>query len=121
MLSWRLKYDNSDKDYTEDWNSFAIKSDIHFIDHTIKVSDGINSNPLTFRIDNLDITTTDDRQIIFGSDSDETLTGESLDDHIYGIAGENTLSGRGGNDYLEGGLISFLNQHKNSSNLAGRL
>lgn len=116
MLSWRLKYDNSAQEYNTGWNSFSIESDVNFIDHTIKVSDGINSNPITFRIDNLDITTTHDRHIIFGSDSDESFTGGSFDDHIYGIADENTLQGRTGNDTLEGGLISFLNQQNNSSN-----
>ncbi|NOR71047.1 MAG: hypothetical protein GQ532_15345, partial [Methylomarinum sp.] len=103
MLAWRLKYDNAGKEYTEDWNTLA-SGDWNFIDHSIRVSDGLNDTPLTFRIDGLNPFTSGDHQIVFGSENDETLEGGELNDRLYGDAGNDTLNGNKGNDYLEGGL-----------------
>jgi Ca2+-binding RTX toxin-like protein len=39
----------------------------------------------------------------FGAEGDDTLTGGSLADHLFGGAGDDTLDGRDGDDYLEAG------------------
>ncbi|MDD2743827.1 MAG: calcium-binding protein, partial [Rhodocyclaceae bacterium] len=43
------------------------------------------------------------KHIIFADDSGRTLSGGSVDDHLYGGAGIDTLNGGDGNDRLEGG------------------
>lgn len=98
MLAVKNQFDQEDKDYTKDLNTYNRTEDIGFVDHTIRVS----GNPLTLTIDNLDLSTTDNRQIAFGSNDGETLEGQSLEDHLYGGGGNDILNG-GGDDYLEGG------------------
>ena len=114
MLSWKLKYDvgaedadddllgildRDNKPYLEKWDSYSISGDWDFIDHTAIVSGA----PLKLSIDGVDLTTTANHQIVFGSQNADTLAGDSLSDNIYGGAGNDTLTGGKGNDYLEGG------------------
>ena len=42
------------------------------------------------------------RQVVFGHDGADTLTGGNKDDRLYGGLGYDTLEGGAGNDYLEG-------------------
>ncbi|MGB7442676.1 MAG: 5'-nucleotidase C-terminal domain-containing protein [Coleofasciculaceae cyanobacterium] len=56
---------------------------------------------LDFRQDTVLADTTD--QILFGDNSDETLTGGLGDDQIFGSEGVNTLNGGAGNDTIYGG------------------
>ncbi len=44
----------------------------------------------------------DFRQIVFGTNTGETLTGSAKQDHLYGNAGADTLNGGDGVDHLEG-------------------
>ncbi|MDP1634216.1 MAG: hypothetical protein Q8L69_05995, partial [Gallionellaceae bacterium] len=39
----------------------------------------------------------------FGGDSGDQITGGSLDDRLYDMAGNDMLQGKGGNDFIEGG------------------
>ncbi|WP_230680963.1 putative Ig domain-containing protein [Paracidovorax cattleyae] len=47
-----------------------------------------------------------DQHVMFGGAGNDTLTGydNALGDHLYGGAGNDILDGKGGDDYLEGGL-----------------
>ncbi|MEW5967529.1 MAG: calcium-binding protein [Pseudomonadota bacterium] len=114
MLSWKLKYDvgaedadddllgildRDNKPYLEKWDSYSISGDWDFIDHSAIVS----GSPLKLTIDGIDLTTTANHQIVFGSNNADTLTGSELRDNLYGGGGNDTLTGNGGNDHLEGG------------------
>jgi Ca2+-binding RTX toxin-like protein len=114
MLSWKMKYDvgaedadddplgilsRNDKPYAEDWDSWTINGDWDFIDHTAIVG----GSPLKLTIDGVDLTTTANHQIVFGSNNADTLTGSELRDNLYGGGGNDTFTGNGGNDWLEGG------------------
>jgi len=53
------------------------------------------------------------RSIVFGGEGDDQLEGtnipgrgDNFNDHLYGMAGDDTLNGYGGNDILEGGMGS---------------
>jgi len=111
MLSWKMKFDigapdsddpltpRADKPYSEQWDSWSISGDWDFIDHAAIVSGA----PLKIEIDGVDLTTTVNHQIVFGSQNADALAGDTLSDNLYGGAGDDTLTGKGGNDYLEGG------------------
>lgn len=106
MLSWKMKFDTgapdsddpltprADKPYSEEWDSWTIKGDWDFIDKTTGAK---------LVIDGVDLTTTVNHQIVFGTSQNDTLTGDKLADHLYGMAGADILAGNNGNDYLEGG------------------
>ena len=100
MLSWKMLYDTTDKSYSSEWNTIAISDDWDFIDMGTLVS----GTSLKLAIDGVDLTTTDNHQIIFGDGDGNTLTGQSLSDHLYGMDGDDTLTGNAGNDHLEGGI-----------------
>ncbi|SMF01480.1 calcium-binding protein [Pseudogulbenkiania subflava] len=59
--------------------------------------------PLQLAIDGVDLSTPDNHQIVFGDNTSNTLTGQSLADRLYGGAGNDTLTGGKGDDRLEGG------------------
>jgi Ca2+-binding RTX toxin-like protein len=114
MLSWKMKYDmgaedadddllgifdRDNKPYLEEWDSYSITGDWDFIDYSTIVS----GSPLKIEIDGVDLTTTVNHQVVFGSRNSDSLNGDTLRDHLYGMAGADTLTGNGGNDYLEGG------------------
>ncbi|ODU05319.1 MAG: hypothetical protein ABS89_02025 [Thiobacillus sp. SCN 63-1177] len=106
MLSWKMKFDmgaadsddpltpRADKPYSEEWDSWSISGDWDFID---------KATGIKLVIDGVDLTTTTNHQIVFGSSNADILAGDSLIDHLYGGAGADTLTGNQGNDYLEGG------------------
>ena len=105
MLSWKLQFGTNDTEpvgdtfvqpqggmqfYFEDFTSNAITTK-----NAIGGGDSVNavmSRPLG-----------DFNLIVFGSDSDDVLTGQGNADRLDGGAGADTLTGNGGNDYLEGG------------------
>ncbi|MBW8457793.1 MAG: hypothetical protein K0M58_05050, partial [Thiobacillus sp.] len=114
MLSWKMKYDMGAEDadddllgifdrdnklYSEKWDSWKISGDWDFID----LATTVGGQPLKLVIDNLDLSTTTNHQIVFGSRNADSLMGDTLSDHLYGMTGADTLTGNGGNDYLEGG------------------
>jgi Ca2+-binding RTX toxin-like protein len=106
MLSWKLKFDTgapdgddpltprADKPYAEEWDSWSISGDWDFIDKTTGIK---------LAIDGVDLSTTANHQIVFGTSNADTLAGDALNDYLYGGASDDTLTGNLGNDYLEGG------------------
>ena len=104
MLYWRLQFDNEGKEYTEDWNTLLIGGDWNFVDHSIRVGDGVSEGPLTFRIDGVNPFTSGDHQIEFGTKDTDNLIGSVLSDRLYGNGGADVLSGEEGEDHLEGGF-----------------
>lgn len=52
--------------------------------------------------------TTTRRQFYFGDARDNVRDGGGLDDHLFGMDGNDVLHGQGGNDYLEGGAGNDL-------------
>src|SRR5690606_26276234 len=98
MLRWKMQYDAEDKGYSSEYNSFNTVGDYDFIDKSIL----INGTALTLEIDGIGLTPFADRQIVFGSTAGETLNGQGDKDHLYGMGGNDILSGAG-DDWLEGG------------------
>ncbi len=43
------------------------------------------------------------RQVVFGSNTNDSITGGAGADHLYGGSGSDNIWGGGGNDYIEGG------------------
>jgi Ca2+-binding RTX toxin-like protein len=114
MLSWKMQYDTgaedadddplgilsrTDKPYTEEWDGWTVTGDWDFIDHTTVVG----GSPLKLTIDGVDLSTTANHRIVFGSNGADSLVGDVLNDNLYGGGGNDTLTGGGGNDWLEGG------------------
>ena len=114
MLSWKLKFNvgaedsdddrlgifnRGDKPYSEEWDSFSISGDWDFID---------KASGITLAIDGVDLTTTINHQIVFGSAASETLVGDSLIDRLYGGAGSDTLLGDSGSELIYGGAANDL-------------
>lgn len=104
MLSWKMQFDTgaedddddplgilsrNDKPYTEEWGSWTITGDWDFIDHTAIV----NGSPLKLTIDGVDLSTTVNHRIVFGSSNADILAGDGLNDSLYGGAGDDTLIG----------------------------
>ena len=109
MLVWKIKFDYGkrdindlligvgDKQYDDDWES-NIADNWEFIDRKTQ----IDGQPLKLTIDGQGAMAY--RQIIFGSDLDESdINGGNRSDRLYGGGGADTLTGNAGNDYLEGG------------------
>ncbi|MCU7923329.1 MAG: hypothetical protein KZQ88_11620, partial [Candidatus Thiodiazotropha sp. (ex Dulcina madagascariensis)] len=72
-----------------------ILGDIHFVDH-------VTDQNYELTVDGLDLGIIETREILFGGDDAETLTGQGGDDFIFGGGGSDTLTGNAGNDHLEG-------------------
>ncbi len=73
----------------------AITESTNFIDKSTGTH--IELNRSTTPVGNLFVKT-----VVFGSSAGEAISGNQVDDHLYGGAGGDTLSGLGGADYLEG-------------------
>ena len=89
-----------------------LKDRAEFLEEKIlvDVADAVQSSGAIHFVNkttNYEITTTADpttvREFVFGSDTGETIAGNSNDDHLFGAGGNDTLTGNGGADYLEGG------------------
>ena len=128
MLMWKIRYDrgmsddndgipfDGPKPYNENWETNAIDGNWDFVDHKIHLEGGA---PLTLAIDGKGITVAD-HQIVFGTEKDEALKGESDSDRIYGGGGKDQISGGKGNDYLEGNAgDDVLNGDENDDTLRG--
>ncbi|PLY60942.1 hypothetical protein HBH1_00881 [Herbaspirillum sp. BH-1] len=94
FLVWKIIKNNADADYGKVITSDTTEGDWDYTDMAAKI---------TLKVDGRGDLFSTAHQIIFGTDTADTLTGKDQRDHLYGGDGNDTLIGGDGADYLEGG------------------
>ena len=100
LFMWKQEYVRRGLEFTDDLDTWYINDDWDFVDYSQEDTTG---SPLRISIDGFDLSTTENHQILFGSQAGERLDGRSLSDSLYGGAGDDTMVGNQADDYLEGG------------------
>ena len=95
MLSW-MNFFNKDDNIPVKIDHVGVQYRLEDKTSTYTVLLGNDSNIQSAPVATL-------RQIIFGKDIGEMLTGGDKIDHLYGMAGDDTLAGSKAGDYMEGG------------------
>jgi len=87
------------------WNGWqTVAESLNNTPPTQKILDVIASNNiLVSTVDTLNVTGTQEDDVVFGNASANTINGGLGDDYIFGDAGDDVLNGGGGNDLLDGG------------------
>ena len=93
-MVWKISKNNADASYGSTISSDTTEGDWDYTDMAAKV---------TLKVDGRGGLLSTAHQIIFGTDTADTLTGKDQSDHLYGGDGDDTLIGGDGADYLEGG------------------
>ncbi|BEV13616.1 hypothetical protein HBDW_04040 [Herbaspirillum sp. DW155] len=94
FLVWKISKNNADADYAKVISSDTTEGDWDYTDMAAKIAMKVDGRGDLFSTAH---------QIIFGTDTSDTLTGKDQRDHLYGGDGDDTLIGGDGADYLEGG------------------
>ncbi|MFC2415925.1 calcium-binding protein [Neisseria elongata] len=95
MLHWNSYYAQENKPYGSQVSSWSFRDDFIYQD--------LNRN-ITLDLDGFNPASTQTGHILFGSEARQnTLTGSSIGDSLYGGVKNDVLDGKGGADYMEGG------------------
>ncbi len=95
MLSW-MNFFNKDDSIAVKIDHLGVQYRFEDKTSTYAVLLGNDSNIQSVPVATL-------RQVVFGKDTGETLSGGDKIDHLYGMAGDDTLIGSKAGDYMEGG------------------
>ena len=95
MLHWNSYYAQENKPYGSQVSSWSFRDDFIYQD--------LNRN-ITLDLDGFNPASMQTGHILFGSEARQnTLTGSSIGDSLYGGVKNDVLDGKGGADYMEGG------------------